>query len=153
MPGIGYSSRLCPFLYELQLWVGSFSFVETLTAPLLASGRSCVIEFAGGELSHLNSAQIFQPCCYLYTHPYCSSVPRKLSKEQTRMSWGSSFKLNVSSLLSPYVILFIFQDQRKLHLSHIMPPSCSHWTYCGYILLCLYFSFWHLRLTHLSLVF
>lgn len=61
---------LCPFLYELQFWVGSFFFLETLTASLLASGRSCVIEFAGGN-SHIwilqGSFNIVAICMHILT--------------------------------------------------------------------------------------
>lgn len=114
------------FLSELQLCVGDFSFLGTLATSLPSRDRPSVIELAGGS-SHIwvlhgpsNLVAVD-----MRVHPHCSSAPRKLSSEQTRMSWGSSFKFIVQSLLSPYLVLLYRLNPKKMTFVPYNVPDLS----------------------------
>lgn len=106
-PGIGHCHRLCAISFL------KFSSVN-LDCSLAYSGRLHVIKLASGSfhiwaLRGLSSA-LLPPTA----HSICTSAPRKLSNEHTRMSRGSPFRLSVCSLWSPCLIFLHMLRPKKM---------------------------------------
>lgn len=106
-PGVGHCHRLCAISFL------KFSSVN-LDCFLAYSGRLHVIKLASGSFHiwalHGPSSALLTPTA----HSICTSAPRKLSNEHTRISRGSPFRLSVCSLWSPCLISLHMLRPKKM---------------------------------------